>query len=317
MVGSRWRAVLMSSLLLVCALGGVAVAAPAPAPTDAPSAIDVGKWPEGVVVSGDVAWVAESGQRQVAKLDLVKGKVISRVKVGRLPVQLGLADDGTLYVMVVTDQRLYAIDAKGKKRLVKVLPDYPEDMVVADGVAWVLLWSHNSSAGSSVARIDLETRKLTRSAELGAGAWALAVGGGKVWVARDASGLVALDPTTLAASPPVAGGPRRMHVAAGDAAVYTDDGDGVVAVDPATGAVTGRAALTEPVSVLAFLAGEVVVAGNGGTVWRLDPATLAVRGTQKIAGSGAPHGLARGGDRLVVTSFDDSAAAGTLNVLAP
>ena len=49
-----------------------------------PRVIPVGKWAEGIVFDGSSLWVAESGQRTIAQLDLDRGNVTRRITVGRV-----------------------------------------------------------------------------------------------------------------------------------------------------------------------------------------------------------------------------------------
>ena len=51
-----------------------------------PTVIPLGQNVEGIAFDGKWLWAAESGQRTIARIDLARGAVVERVKVGRLPV---------------------------------------------------------------------------------------------------------------------------------------------------------------------------------------------------------------------------------------
>lgn len=88
------------------------VARPAPGVQPTPVTtrkIAVGKWPEGVTVVDGAAWVAESGDRKVARVDLATGKVDMRVAMGRLPTSMVTGPDGAIYALVVTDSSIKVI----------------------------------------------------------------------------------------------------------------------------------------------------------------------------------------------------------------
>lgn len=285
--------------------------AAAPLPAARPQAeqvFPVGQWPEGVVVSAGSVWVAQSGERTVARLDPATGAVQATIKIGRLPVSMGVAPDGAPIVQVNTNKRVSRIDPKSNKaKILKVLPDGPEQMVVAGGFAYVLLWKNDSSAGSSVLRLNLASGASTRSVDTGENAFGLAVGGGQVWVALAGGRLAVLDASTLALKAPVAVAGRPYHVVAGGGAVFVSDGNAVVRVSTVEPAVTGRLDLPLPVSAMAAWDDLVVVATRDGTVWLLEPASLVVRARLKPKAPYDAQAIARDGKTLWLTHHGDAA----------
>ena len=285
-----------------------------------------GKWPEGVVVAGDDAWVAESGDRQIARVDLAGGKVKKRIAVGRLPVQMAASPEGHVYALTHTDQSIWVIDpaTDGARELAR-LPESPQDMAYADGALWVLLWSGGSSKDSSIARVDPANGTVTRSAPLGPDAWSIAVGSGRVWVAHGRGKVSLVDQQTLDLQPPLQGGTctnpgcrGTRHIAAVAGAVFTDVATGVVRIDPSSGGVTHRRELPELVFALEQSTDEVIVVGQSGRVWLLAPADLAVRAELRAPpGMREPHAVARRGESLLITAAKADELQGKLWVVRP
>ena len=155
--------------------------------------------------------------------------------------------------------------------------DSPHGMVFADGALWVLAWKGNSSADSSIVRIELPSGKLTQSAALGANAWDLGVGFGRVWVAHGKQ-ISVVDQKTLAPLADLAiTVTDSMHLAIDTNAVYITDGGSVERIDPTSGQVTHKAMLGELVYVLQNAGEEIVAATQPGKIYRLDAATLAIK----------------------------------------
>ncbi|WP_437976900.1 hypothetical protein WMF11_07085 [Sorangium sp. So ce295] len=275
-------------------------------------AIPIGKWPEGVAVVGDTAWVAESGNRRVARVDLKRGEVTAHVAVGRLPVQVVASPAGVVYTLSHTDQAVWAIDGQtARARALARLPDSPQDMVVADDALWVLLWSKGSSTDSSVVRIDPATGAQRRSPALGRDAFALAVGHGRIWVAHGHGDVSVVDQTSLQPRDDLHIGDSHRRIAAGPGAVFTDVRSGVVRVDPASGRATHEVALGEPVAVLQQTGDEVIAVGQSGRTWLLDPENLTIRAILAAPeGVRSPHAAMRYGETLLLTEFDDAGGAG-------
>ena len=275
--------------------------------------IPVGKWPESVLVSGGSAWVADSGDRRVTRVDLATNKVIARIAAGRLPVHLGAGPDGKIYTVAVTDSAVYVIDpAVNRGRLLTHLPNYPEHMVYADGALWVLCWKNGSSADSEVVRVDLPSGRLTRSEPLGRSARTLALGHGHVWVARADEGVTVVDPRTLKRTGELKPAKNVQLIAAGPTAMYASAGSSVLKLDPTSGAELARVTLAEAPSVLRLLDGALIAATRGGTLYSLELDSLELRSELRLAGPSVElHDVATHDGALLVT---DHAAAALLVV---
>jgi DNA-binding beta-propeller fold protein YncE len=295
--------------------------------------IDVGKWPEGVALAGDIAWVAESGQRQLAKIDLKKGTVLSHANVGRLPVNMVSGLDGSVYALEHTDQRVRVVNAKGVISEFARLPDGPEGMVVDDGALWVLLWEKHSSADSTVVRIDLKTKAQKRSPKLGPNAWQIGVGHDHIWVGHETR-ISVIDKNTLEKKASIVlsdGLPAEAsqfrtdfgRVAVGPKGVYGDLNLGVLRIDPQKMVITHRKRLGQLPLYMVALENVLWVATREGSIFQLDPETLDIRAEHKASAPIKVHDLKVRDGLLYVTeaprpnSTDPKDESGSLRVFRP
>jgi hypothetical protein len=276
----------------------------------------VGKWPEGVVVVGGSTWVAQSGVRSVGQFD-VGGVLKKTIGIGRLPVSMAVGPEGTVLVSVHTDGVLKRIDPKsGKASVLAKFPDGPEEMVVDGEHAFVLLWKDNSSLGSSVLRVPLgKGGKVTRSGETGKDAFGLAACEGQVWVALAGGQLVQLDGASLEVKATVEVGGRPMQVACSTGAVFGGGGSRVVRV--AGGQVSQTVELSAPVAALGAWDDLLAVATDEGTVWILDPATLAIRHRLQASAPFRAQAMARDGQSLLLTAHNGNEAGLVVRVALP
>jgi DNA-binding beta-propeller fold protein YncE len=255
--------------------------------------INLGKWPAGIALTNDFARVAESGARSVAKIDIKTGKVVSRVNVGRLPVEVLVGPDETIYTLEHTDRIVRKITSKGVATEFARLPDVPQHMTIDGEALWVLLWENGGSADSTVVRIDLKTKAQKRSAKLGPNAWQIGVNGDFVWVGHD-SMMSVLDRATLQPQPaislrgdlpPEEGQVRKEfgRVAVGSKGVYGDYNLGVVRFHPSTMKILKRQHLGQ-MPMYMFPATHVLwVATREGSIFQLDLQTLEVQAEHKAA----------------------------------
>ncbi|MEZ4465220.1 MAG: hypothetical protein R3F43_12185 [bacterium] len=264
-------------------------------------AFPVGKWPEGLVEVGGALWVAQSGDRSVARLDPATGKVTKTVKIGRLPVSMAQGPDGAVVVQVSTDKVLKQVDPKsGKVKVITKLPDGPERTVVVDGFAYVLLWKGDSSAGSSVLRVELASGKTTRSADTGDGAFGLAVGGDHVWVIRGGGQINVLEAATLKPVGVITAQGRPYSGAYGAGAAFCAGGRFVQRLS--TEAVTAQAELSADVRALGVWDDVLAAQTTDGTIWLLDPTTLSTRMQLKAAAPYEAQGMIRHDGALYLTT---------------
>lgn len=280
----------------------------------------VGKWPEDVKVLGGAAWVTESGDRSVARVPFDSDARPTRVKVGRLPVQLHVAPDGKLYTVAQTDGTLWEIDpTTARGRTVARVSGCVQSFTLGEGAAWMLLWSGCSSQGSSVVRVDLATRKQVTSPETGPWAWSIAQAQGRAWVAIGDGTLAFVGGEVLNSigkvGKPVPGIPARSIVA-GPQGIYSSALDVVSRTDPKTATTTHQTTLSEPIAALFADAEGVVAVGRKGTVSLLSPLTLELTAELTSPVNDAlPHAIARSGGKLLIVDHGTS-GPGRLHVLS-
>lgn len=268
----------------------------------------VGKWPEGVAATGEGVWVAESGERKLALLDK-DGEVVKRVNIGRLPVQVEVASDGGLVVLVATEQTVKRVAPKTHKvKAFPKLPAYAEDMVVEGEVAQVLLWDGDSSANSSVLRLDLGTGKTQRSENLGRNSWGVCEAGGLVWVVGD-DRLSTLRADTLERLPDLNPGAGLREVACDAQGVYLTGTGGVVRVDAKTRQVSAKADIGGRGAAVAVAGGGLYVARADGEVWVLDPVSLKVLSRHAPKTALEPRALVVDGADFLMTGHEAAPGA--------
>lgn len=170
----------------------------------APTVFDVGKWPEEIGLIENHLWVAESGQRSLAKLDAASGKKLLKVECGRLPVNLEAFGE-MIYATINTDAKIWKQGKASKgSAIVSTGADYPQGLAITGDAIFVLLNLKGSDAESVVMRIESDTYKTRRSISVGARANNVVAGEGSLWVLRtdfvgdSPTGIIThVDPETL------------------------------------------------------------------------------------------------------------------------
>lgn len=270
--------------------GGTAAASQPDGPDEvelSPVVIDVGTWPEGLVFDDEWLWVAESGDRSIARVNLARGRVETRKKIGRLPVDMATAGEGVVYTLVVTDKLINRQDRRGKSKALAKLSECPEAM--ADGIdfLWVITLPNCSSESSRLVRVDPASGKQTRTAVLGESAIALSSQGPDVWIAHArAPALTAVNQTSMKGRTFDVEGASLWSISANSTHVFAgghvtdilEDGL-VVMIDPTTGEELARASVTERVSEILADEDNVIAVGDKGTIWIYSAAELALRRT--------------------------------------
>ncbi|HRI62879.1 MAG TPA: hypothetical protein PK156_01545, partial [Polyangium sp.] len=200
-----------------------------------------------------------------------------------------------------------------------------------DGALWVLLWDKNSSADSTVVRIDLKTKTQKRSPKLGPNAWQIAVGHDSVWVGHETR-ISVIDKSTLQKKADIAltdGVPQESsqkrtefgRMASGPQGVYGDYNLGVVRIDPKTLSIAKRKRLGQMPLYMVALTNDLWAATREGSIWQLDPETLDVKAEHKLPKPGDFRDLKFRDGLLYVTESAPKGAkdeeAGWLRVLKP
>jgi hypothetical protein len=300
--------------------------APGPEAVSLPAVMwPVGKWPEGIVYDGKSLWIAESARRRIAQLNITNGRVIKRVKVGRLPVDMVATSDGRVFSLVYTDQLVWLQPKRGRGARFARLKDYPEGMVNDDRTLWVLTHPGGSSAQTKVVRLDQRSGKAKGSDNLGQNGSDLAVANGKVWVVHGTgkSGqLSLLDPDTLAGKGQIHVNGFVSQIAANDHGVFVSGGEWdksglVLKFDGETRTEMARRMLPGQF-VYSMTADEkhVIAIGRQGKIWILSPEDLSIlREIDLSIGQFEPRMILPIGDTLYITTSRGRGGNGSVVVV--
>lgn len=234
-----------------------------------PQVFPVGKWAEGLAVAPEGVWVAESGQRTIALLEEKTGKLIRRVRVGRLPVGMVRDEKGVVSTLVQTDRRIWRQPAQGEGKALDGLPGCPNAIAQGSSALWVLTLPGCDSTTTQVIRVDPATGAKSQTRLLREWGEALAVGQDRVYVAHARSpALDVVDARTLDARTIDLVNLQLWSIAAAAGRVFaggrlSDNWEQgvVVSIDPQTGAERGRRMVDQ--NVMAIVADESSVAAIG------------------------------------------------------
>ncbi len=249
-----------------------------------PGVYPVGKWAEGAAWDGALLWVAESGQRSLAALDLSSG-IVRHATVGRLPVGVEATADGSVYSLQNTDKTVWVQPRGGGKgkRFAK-LSECPQDIAVTAKAVWVLTWPDCSSANAKAIRIDIKTGTQQQTGFLGEWGESIAFAHGAAWVGHVRGDTISrIDPASLDVEHMSVDSVSVWKVTANDRYVFAggrvgeDNNQGVIlAIDPASRTQTSRQDVGELILRLAADARHVVAVGANGTIWVMAAETLAI-----------------------------------------
>lgn len=232
---------LVLPLLLVAACSGtshpVADQTPAPTPSVEGVEVTVGHKPCGVLSAAGAVWVSDYGDNDVARIDPVTHKVLSRAGTGAAPCGMAFGA-GSVWVEDYSENALTRVDARTGKRL----RDYPVgnapyDVAFAAGAAW----STDFSDGT-LTRIDAATGRAGK-VRIGGTPTGIAPSGGLLWVADGSTDVVKVDPRTSRVVGRVSVGLTSTWTAFDEGHVWVSDTSGgkVAVLDSATGRLLGTA----------------------------------------------------------------------------
>lgn len=150
----------------------------------------VGDRPCGVLAAAGAVWVSDYGNNDVARIDPVTHKVLSRAVTGTAPCGMAFGA-GSVWVENYTGNSVTRVDARTGKRL----KDYdvgqsPYDVAFAAGAAW----STDYNDGT-LTRIDAATGR-TSKVTVGGTPTGIAPSGAVLWVANGTTDVVKVDPRT-------------------------------------------------------------------------------------------------------------------------
>lgn len=275
------------------------------------SATRVGSGPESIASSQHALWVANTADRTVSRVDLASKtvRVIGGAPVAR-DIASGLNGDVWLssfeepFVTMIAAQGHLAEDphALAAGPLQVRLPGSAEALAVGGGYLWVTSPS-DSGGGDAVHLIDLRSRRLVSSIEVGSLPLFVTFGYGAAWVAnyRGDSVSVIRPGSAEADTISVRGGPLGIAAGSGAIWVVTFWSHELVRIDPETRRVLRRVRIGAGPLAVAVGAGAVWVTNRDDkTVSRINPATNKVARTIRLAA--APYGVRVAHGRVWVTT---------------
>ncbi|MGH2407458.1 MAG: ABC transporter substrate-binding protein [Candidatus Limnocylindrales bacterium] len=226
----------------------------------------------------------------IARMDPT-GRVVSNVRVGRLPNGIAIAD-GTVWTTSTTDGTVSRVDATSTAAIQIPVGADPTGIATGFGAIWVA-----NSDGRTVSRINPGTNTVVDTIDVGAAPTGVATDDRWVWVTDRLDGtLVRIDPNGDAHTTYAVGyTPVGVAVATGSVWLTDLDGGVVIRVDAATGAVTSRIRVGNgPTAVAVSPSGDAVWVGNSRdrTLSRVDPQSGSVVAVIDLGG--AATGIAVG-----------------------
>jgi len=279
---------LLSVLVLAISAGGAcsgSSTAQSPTPTHGQIVtIKTGVNPAGIAVGGGYAWVANSGEGTVWKIDLATNRVVGRVVVGD-PQALAGCESHNVHQTPHGDFRIRNCDL-------------PKAVAVSRGAVWA-----GKGDTKSLVRIDPASARVVATISVGVEPWYIVASDTAVWLSDwRTNTVVRVDPASNRVAATVAGlgaGPTGLALAPGAVWVASSRANTLTRIDTATNQVTATLA-TDPTPVpVAYAYGSVWVRNDfkegNGTVQRVDPSTAEVTATipvGPIAGRDGLDGLA-------------------------
>lgn len=277
------------SVLAMVISAGMACSGPGTAPSPSPAhgrtvTIQTGVNPAGIAVGGGYAWVANSGEGTVWKIDLGNNRVVGKVVVGD-PAALEGCESRNVHQTPHGDFRVRNCDL-------------PKAVAVSRGAVWA-----GKGDTKSLVRIDPTTDRVVSTIPVGVEPWYIAASDAAVWVSDwRTNTVVRVDPATdrvVATIPGLETGPTGLAIAPGAVWVASSRGNALTRIDSVTNQISTTLA-TDPTPVpVAYAYGSIWVRnefkeGNG-TVQRVDPTSGQVTATipvGPVAGRDGIDGLA-------------------------
>jgi virginiamycin B lyase len=275
----RVGVVAMAAALAACGGGSGPAASPTPSHGSTVT-IQVGVNPAGIAVGNGFAWVANSGEGTVSRVDLAHNRQVTRVPVGD-PKGLVGCESGSIHQTPHGDFRIRNCDL-------------PKAVAVSKGAVWA-----GKGDTQSLVRIDPASGRVVATIPIGVEAWYIAATDTAVWVTDwRTNTVVRVDPASnrlVATIPDLPNGPTGIAVAPGGVWVASSRADTLTRIDPATNQVTASVHTDLVPLPVAYAYGSIWVRnefreGNG-TVQRFDPGTGQLLATIPVGPDAGRDGL--------------------------
>jgi YVTN family beta-propeller protein len=258
----RRTGTLIALAALTAACSGTG-ASPTPSPAHGSAVtIKVGVNPVGIAVGSGFAWVANSGEGTVSKIDLGSDKQVARIPVG---------DPGSLEGCA---SRSIHQTPHGDFRIRNC--DLPKAVAVSTGAVWA-----GKGDTKSLVRIDPATDRVVATIPIGVEAWYIAASDTAIWVSDWRSNtVVRVDPTDnrlVATIPDLPNGPTGIAIAPGSVWVADSRDNMLTKIDSTSNAVVANVPTDLTPLPVIYAYGSVWVRNEfregSGTVQRFDPGT--------------------------------------------
>jgi YVTN family beta-propeller protein len=219
-----------------------------------------------------------------------------------------ISGGGSLWASDSTGSQVVRIDPHAGRVSKRIgVPGRPFGLAYGAGSVWV-----GSRYAGRVTRLSVRTNRRQARVSVGSSPYALAFGGGSVWVTNEGSGTVSrIGPRRNKVIRTIRVGGRPNGIAVAFRKVWVADyGRGrLIRIDPARNRVERRISIPKADWITAS-ADSLWVSSETGKVYRVDPATLAVRATVTVGAN--PLAGAWIGGELWVPNID----AGTVSVVS-
>jgi YVTN family beta-propeller protein len=277
-------------------------------------AVTVGVSPDGVVLAGGAAWVANTGAGTVSKIDLERHVVVQTTTVGAAPQALAVS--GTdLWVVNSGASSVSRLSLK-TKQVVDTVPvgNQPGAIAAGEGGVWVV-----NTGDDTIERIDPTTGETDPPIAVGLRPDGIAVDADTVWISNSGDGTVSpidVKSRIVGSSISVGAGPAGIAVSDGAVWVANSLSQTVSRIDPRTRQVVGTIPVGDGPKAIALVGNRPWVSNEfDGTVTSIDPKTdLAVK---RISTGGSVRGLVSDGNSVYATTRSLAAAGhrgGTLHI---
>ena len=252
-----------------------------------PRIYPVGKWPEGLVQTGDKLWIAESGSKRIVKLNRESGVIEVKVPVGRLPVSLATDENGNIYSAAFTDGKITRQAIGGTTKVITTIKSgFLNDMRYGGGSLFAVTHTEDAERTSTLTRINPQTGKTAASDAFVGEARGLTVAEGTPFVLYQSNGTMEIaqfdrDALTKSAGVPLKGfiwsiGSNKQFIYAGGRAEQQAGASMVTQLQIEDLGNKTEQVLEGQELITVIVATDIRVAalGNEGGVWILDAASL-------------------------------------------
>ena len=143
--------------------------------------IPVGKFPHGIRFSpdGSQAYVANLKGGTVSVIDTASQKEIAQIPAGKGPAQVGFTPDARFAFVALSEENAVAVIDPATRKVIRKIPvgAVPIQLFATPDSRTLLVANQGSRSkpGKTVSIVDLQTFKVTRTVETGAGAHGVAI----------------------------------------------------------------------------------------------------------------------------------------------